>query len=88
MAPELSETQWEDTFEPLDGPDGTMLWDSVPDGTQADTVWTVVDSDDGERSLVLPGIHVVNRIGYSVTAVPWTDPDTVGVWADMTDLED
>ncbi len=35
-------------------------------------VWTVVDSD-GAMSIVA-GRHTVNRHGYIITAVPWTDP--------------
>ena len=37
-------------------------------------VWTYVDSD--MCSLILAGYHYVNRLGYYITEVPWTDEDT------------
>lgn len=37
-------------------------------------IWTYVDSD--MCSLLLAGYHYVNRLGYYITEVPWTDEDT------------
>ncbi len=34
-----------------------------------ETVWTLVDGDDGDQ-YVISGYHLVNRIGYLVSAVP------------------
>jgi hypothetical protein len=34
-------------------------------------VWTYVDGD--ESSLLVAGYHYVNRLGYYITEVPWTD---------------
>lgn len=34
-------------------------------------VWTLMDDDDG-NPVITTGFHVVNRIGYYVTEVPWT----------------
>jgi hypothetical protein len=34
-------------------------------------IWTVVD--DGETVCVVPGIHKVNRLAYTITHHPWTD---------------
>jgi hypothetical protein len=36
------------------------------------TVWTLVDGDDGDQCL-LSGFHVVNRIGYLVSTVPFPE---------------
>lgn len=36
-------------------------------------VWTYMDADDGSL-IVLAGYHWVNRIGYFITELPWSDP--------------
>jgi hypothetical protein len=36
-------------------------------------IWTYLDGD--MSSLVCAGYHFVNRIGYYITEVPWTDED-------------
>ena len=33
-------------------------------------IWTWVDGDEG--SYLVAGYHIVNRIGYFITEVPWT----------------
>jgi hypothetical protein len=38
----------------------------------AATVWTLVEGDFG-LSLIQPGFHFVNRLGYLVTQVPYDD---------------
>jgi hypothetical protein len=40
-----------------------------------ENVWTYMDSDDGY--LLTAGYHVVNRIGYFITEVPWDNQDIV-----------
>lgn len=37
-------------------------------------VWTYSDGDDGS-TIVCAGYWLVNRIGYFVTELPWSDPD-------------
>jgi len=39
--------------------------------TEPNRVWTYVDGDDG--TYVTNGYHLVNRIGYFITAVPYDD---------------
>jgi len=36
------------------------------------TIWTLVDGDDGSQFL-LSGFHIVNRIGYLVSTVPFPE---------------
>ena len=36
-------------------------------------VWTYMEADDGSL-IVLAGYHWVNRIGYFITELPWSDP--------------
>jgi len=38
-------------------------------------IWTIIDGEDG-RVYTVAGMHVVNRIGYIITAVPW-ESDTI-----------
>ena len=37
-------------------------------------IWTVVESDDGHSIVFLPGNHPINRIGFILTEISWTDP--------------
>lgn len=36
-------------------------------------VFTIVEGDTGNAWYACPGFHIVNRIGYFVVEVPWTD---------------
>ena len=42
-------------------------------------VWTIVDGDDGNL-WALPGLHVVNRVGYVITEKPWATGDEEAQW--------
>ena len=44
-------------------------------------VWTYVDGDDG--TYVTNGYHLVNRIGYFITAVPYDDKDGTEPFLDV-----
>lgn len=43
------------------------------DAADPNCVWTVVDGDG--PAAIIAGRHMVNRIGYIVTEVPWTNDD-------------
>lgn len=43
------------------------------------TVWTVVDTDDGHW-IAQPGFHIVNKLGYVVTQKPWSDSEIEAYW--------
>jgi|LauGreDrversion4_2_1035121.scaffolds.fasta_scaffold507229_2 hypothetical protein len=34
-------------------------------------IWTYIDEDD--KGYIIAGYHWINRIGYFITAEPWTD---------------
>lgn len=38
--------------------------------TEPDRVWTLVDGDDG--TYIIDGYHLVNRLGYFISEVPYT----------------
>ena len=42
------------------------------------TVWTVVETDDGHW-IAIPGFHIVNKLGYVVTTKLWDD-ETIGAY--------
>jgi hypothetical protein len=39
----------------------------------SECVWTLVESDNGDLILIVPGIHVVNRLGYLITEYSWEE---------------
>lgn len=47
-------------------------------------LWTVVEGDD-ETALIVPGWHLVNRMGYLVTTEPWTDASEEFWWISPED---
>lgn len=40
----------------------------------AENVWTIIDT--GDLTLISPGFHLVNRMGYIVTTYPWQEGQT------------
>jgi len=42
------------------------------------TIWTFVDGDDGNQ-YVMSGYHLVNRIGYVVSTIPFPDDADIEV---------
>jgi hypothetical protein len=78
----ITNQEWEDTYKPIKNP--TNDWGGnysafetfTPDVTfvseQPDnTIWTELDGDNGVY--IVSGYHLVNRIQYYVTEVPWTE---------------
>ncbi len=77
--------QWVHTFFPLNGETGNIsqtgdyhecevsiaLAHSVAQVTNGRAVWTMVEGDDGESWYIVPGFHIVNRIGHVLTHEPW-----------------
>lgn len=41
---------------------------------EANKIWTIVDGDN-DNTFYMAGYHLVNRIGYFVTEVPWQTGD-------------
>jgi hypothetical protein len=42
------------------------------------TIWTIVDGDDGNQ-YVLSGYHLVNRIGYLISTIPFPEDTEIVV---------
>jgi len=51
------------------------------------TVWTLLDSDDGDM-FVVNGLHLVNRVGYLLSTIPVPDNVTVEVYLPMSKDEE
>lgn len=76
--------EFENKYQPLnnllvkDAPFGEKMFetygpelDYVKDNINKNTVWTILDCD-GEL-YISAGYHIVNRIGYLITEIPWED---------------
>jgi len=79
-------TEWEETYKPIRNPNNsdTSFWGSMFEtfgddldavkGYPNDKVWTLVDNNPNSVFLdVQSGFWRVNRMGYFVTEVPWTE---------------
>jgi hypothetical protein len=83
---ELSEDEWENTFELVENHitgegqlfetygDELEFIQNLPD----QNVWTLADGDDG-GIYISEGMHFVNRIGYYVTAKPWSKESSYSI---------
>ena len=63
--------EWEDTYLPTT----PLAYDSqedIPADVPFDRIWTMIDGD-GIYTHLTSGVHVINRLGYMVSDVPWTD---------------
>lgn len=88
----ISYKEWEQTYKLINNPNnmdddfwgcmfetyGTDIEYLKANHTAKYNLWTLVDNNPNSRYLdVVPGVHWVNRMGYFVTEVPWTDKDMV-----------
>jgi hypothetical protein len=72
---------FENRYQPQPAPSGSDFWerDELDAAHPSDThVWTVIE-DDG-RTYAVAGYHVVNKIGYVITAAPWQTGDEEARW--------
>jgi hypothetical protein len=77
----ISRDDFDAIYKPRESPSGEPVW--TWDEVQAAPlthVWTVVTGDNGEDEYASPGYHIVNKVGYVVTEVPWPDDTTDAVW--------
>lgn len=78
---------WVDQYEPIENSfnketayEGCMFEtfgeenDFVLDNLNRNTVWTLITGDN-EESWIIPGYHIVNRMGYFITTKPWESTD-------------
>lgn len=83
----MTEDQF-DEFRPIKNPHGDRGWNGTLWETHGaefnfvrnqheNNVWTLVEEDG--LMTILSGFHHVNRVGYFVTEVPWTEECVVEV---------
>ena len=73
----ISWSEWEETYKPTTY---TMFdfQNQIQDLPSGYHLWTVVDNNPNSVYLdILPGNRIVNRLGFFVTRIPWTDKDMV-----------
>lgn len=83
---EIDDTEWEDTFHPINNPldsnasCGGQMFETYGEeldyvlevaNSEPRRVWTYVDGD--KEPIIISGYHVVNRIGYFITEVAWDE---------------
>jgi hypothetical protein len=51
-------------------------------GCTGNRIWTIIVNDDCDELYVCNGYHIVNRIGYMLTRVPFSYSDTIEVLCD------
>jgi hypothetical protein len=78
---------WVDQYQPIQNPfdknagyEGCMFEtygeenEFVLDKLNRNTVWTLITGDN-EESWIIPGYHIVNRMGFFITTKPWESTD-------------
>lgn len=84
-----TQDEWYDRFEDaLESSDGTTFFNNAGQDLVAvqaadvQTVWSIVEGDEG--IYLLPGFHMVNNIGYVLSALPITDEELAsGEWNEI-----
>ena len=97
---ELTEDEWFDTFKPIpnhidenasfnDGENGYMFETYGKElefvkAQKPNTIWTYGDGDDG--SYIWSGWHIVNRIGYFISTVPFDETKDYQIQISSNDI--
>ena len=63
--------KWEDTYLPTT-PTIIENLSEIDDDLDYHYIWTMVDGE-GRYADLYSGIHIINRLGYFVTEVAWTE---------------
>jgi len=53
-------------------------------GLDAQNVWTIVDGEDGGM-YAIAGFHIVNKVSYVVTEVPWETGLEEALWMEPSE---
>jgi hypothetical protein len=82
----ITEAAFVRDYAPRVKPNGDLFEFEDVEQLPRNTVWTIVD-DGGETDCLFasPGFHVVNKLGYIVTAKPWADDTLDALWHDADD---
>ena len=66
-------------YKPIEKSDSNYLWETYSEdwdyvkekNAEGNFVWTLVDEEDD--LLLIPGIHIVNRLNYVICEVPYKE---------------
>ena len=73
----LTETEWDKRFTQITPTEGVVDDPAgLPDIVRQ--CWTLVEANGHEY--MIPGIHIVNKIGYLATEELWIDDDLLHEW--------
>lgn len=67
------------TFDEDRGYNGTLFetfgpeWEHVKIQKE-NHIWTLIDGENN-NSWIIPGLHIVNKLAFFITEIPWTDED-------------
>lgn len=78
----MSENKWDRVYKPLTDKDNCIMnyeFDEIPKDVSPYNVWTVVDGDDNV-SVICNGYHIVNRMHYLITEVPWEEGQDISTY--------
>lgn len=70
--------QWAEKYKPV-GPEDSQMFETYGAdlqtvlGTHHRYIWTWMQGDHSD--IICAGYHLVNRLGYYITEVPWTNED-------------
>lgn len=67
-----------DDYEPVESPEGSLFWDQVGNNVSDHNLWTILDCEG--VLYVVPGVHVVNAVGFAVTELPWESRNLQYKW--------
>ena len=67
----LTWDEWEDTYKPTT-PHAYYDLEEVPADIPFDRIWTMINGE-GRYANLVNGEHIIDRLGYFVTEVPWTN---------------
>lgn len=78
----ITEAEFEAEWGVSAGRDGSLLTFEEANRHPLNCIWTVVETgDDIDRNwYAIPGVHLVNRLGYVSTAKHWTDETLQAVY--------
>jgi hypothetical protein len=82
----ISYDEWKEKYIPcynkltLDGPYENQMFETYGEAldfvkeSNNELIWTLIDGENN-NSWIIPGFHIVDRIGYFICQIAWTDED-------------
>lgn len=77
----MSEDEFFKTFEPREFPDGSIIIDfHATRQFPINHIWSIVEGDATENLYAVPGVRIVNCVGFVICEKPWEDEHVEAVW--------